>query len=134
MALADFGTLETPPLGTLLIAEKADGEPAWFGLVRANGALAFQELVGPVALGEPVEIIQEVDWSSGSPRVSYRVAIGGGEAVRLADANGSAWFDSASSAASSAGRVKASGQGSVFSLRGDWIKRSLDNATIIMAY
>ncbi len=134
MALADFGALETPPLGSLLIAEKADGEPAWFGLVRANGALAFQELVGPVALGEPVEIIQEVDWSSSAPRVSYLVAIGEGEAVRLADANGNAWFDSASSANASAGRVGASGEGRVFSLLGEWIKRSLDNATIIMAY
>jgi hypothetical protein len=134
MALADFGEMEAPPLGSLLIAEKADGEPAWFGLVRANGALAFQELAGPVALGEPVEIVQEVDWSSGSPRVSYLVAIGEGEAIRLADANGNAWFDSASSANASAGRVRASGEGRVFSLQGDWIKRSLDNATMIMAY
>ncbi|MBQ6245447.1 MAG: hypothetical protein IJK04_01170, partial [Kiritimatiellae bacterium] len=134
MALADFAAMETPPLGTLFIAETADGEPAWFGLVRANGALAFQELAGPVALGEPVEIVQEVDWSSGAPRVSYLVAIGGAEAVRLADTSGATWFDSASSAVSSAGRVRASGEGRVFSLQGDWIKRSLDNATMIMAY
>ncbi len=134
MALADFGEMETPPLGTLLIAEKPDGEPAWFGLVRANGVPAYQELVGPVAVGEQCEIVQEVDWSSGTPRVSYLVAIGGAEAVRLADANGNAWFDSASSAASSAGRVEAVGEGRVFSLLGEWIKRSLGNGTVIMAY
>ena len=137
MALADFAAMETPPLGTLFIAETDDGEPAWFGLVRANGALAFQEFAGPVALGEPVEIVQEVDWSSGAPRVSYLVAIAGGERVRLADPSGNAWFDSASSASSAAaaaGRVRASGEGRVFSLQGDWIKRSLDNATMIMAY
>ena len=134
MALADFAAMATPPLGSLLVSERADGEPAWFGLVRENGAPAYRELAGPVVLGEPCEVIQEIDWSSGAPRVSYLVSVAGGDPVRLADANGATWFDSASSASSASGRVEASGEGRVYSLRGDWIKRALDNATMIMAF
>ncbi len=123
--LDEIAEKEMPPLGALFLAEGANENLLWCGLVRENGASAFRELHGPAAIGIPVTFVQEVDWSSGAPLVSYLASTNGTDFARLVDAGGNVWFDSASTAASAAGRVELSGVGRVESLVGTIRKRSL---------
>ena len=120
--LADIADKETLPHGAILLAEDRD-DLFWYGLVREDNAPAFRALTGPAVLGIPVTLVQEVDWSSGAPLVSYLASTNGTDFVRLTDAGGNAWFDSASAAASAAGRVELSGVGHVESLVGTIRKR-----------
>ena len=122
--LSEIVAKETLPHGALLLAEDGD-DLIWYGLVRENNAPAFRALTGPAVLGSPVTLVQEVDWSSGAPLVSYLTSTNGTDFARLVDAGGNSWFDSASAAASAAGRVELSGVGRVESLVGTIRKRSL---------
>ena len=121
--LSEIAAKEPKPLGAALMVEKADGTPVWCGLVSDNGVPAFRELYGPVILNAPCALVQEVDWSSGAPLVSYLASTNGTDFVRLADASGATWFDSASSASSAVGHVEFTGVGRVDSFAGTSVRR-----------
>ena len=131
--LDEFASKPTPPHGALFLGEGAGvDEYRWRGLVSENGTLEFRELCGPVAVGAQVAVVQEVDWSSGAPHVSYLVATNGTDFVRLTDGSGRSWFASGSSASAAAGRVEFSGVGRVRSFTGTSLKRALPGTLIQM--
>ena len=118
-------TSYSAPHGACFVAQGADGSPVWHGLVSENGEPAFKTLYGPAALNTPTKVFCDVDWSSGTARVRYSIAVGGGAETVLADEAGNSWFAGASSSNTASGRVMAVGSGSVSSLIGTWLKRDL---------
>ena len=122
------------PHGVCFLAEGAtvDAQPVWRALVSENGQPSLKTLRGPAALNTPCKIVCEVDWSSGAARVRYSVAVGDGEETILVDETGASWFAGASSANQAAGRVIASGTGSVASLRGQYLRRRLEGSLILL--
>ena len=123
-ALAQFAEYGTPHGACFPAKVDFDGNLAWRALVKENGDPAFTTLYGPVPINTPCKLITDVDWSSGSPRVRYSVAVGGIETVLL-DSAGNGWFAGASSASVATGRMVASGTGYVASLCGKAIIRKL---------
>ena len=122
--LDEIAEMETKPLGAALVTEKSDGDTlVWCCLVRENGVPAFRDFDGPVVLDAPCTLVQEVDWTSGAPLVSYLVSTNGADFVRLSDADGTTWFDSASSESDSIGRVEFTGVGRVSSFAGTSVRR-----------
>ena len=123
--LAAIKASGTTPHGACFLVRGADGEPAWRALVSDNGEPAFVALNGPAALNTPIKVFLDVDWSSGAARVRYSVKVGDGAETVLADAAGNTWLPGASAANAAAGRVVASGTGSVGSLVGKYFARIL---------
>lgn len=95
---------------------------SWQGLVLKDGTAGWERLYGadvPDGLERDVILIEEVDFSSGRPRVRYFAGLKeSGAATLLADASGATAFDGAGQAASVDGVVTAVSCGTIASLRG----------------
>jgi len=68
---------------------------------------------------------QEVDYSLGAPLVSYLVATGDGEYVRLADAAGATWFAGPDGNGTRVSRVELEGVAKVKGVVGDYADKSI---------
>lgn len=83
-----------PPQSMFTLKERDDKSLVWVGLVRENGHLSCRELLGVVPeIGWFYTCRQELDYSKGSPRVSYLIADQSSGFIRLKDAEGEVWFD-----------------------------------------
>lgn len=95
---------------------------SWRGLVAKDGAPAWERLYGvtvPDGVNRSHVLIEEVDFSSGRPRVRYFAGLKeSGAATLLADASGATAFDGAGEAASVDGIVTFASCGTIASLRG----------------
>ena len=108
-------TLECDDLGVL----------SWRGLSRDGSGLAWVELFGvPVDTSVVYRIVIDVDYSS-SPSVSYLVAAGAGDYVRLADASGAVWFPCPTASGTAVSGLKYIGAGSLASLEGSYADSNL---------
>ena len=95
---------------------------SWQGLVLKDGAAGWERLYGadvPDGPERDVILIEEVDFSSGRPRVRYFAGLKeSGAATLLADASGTTAFDGAGQVASVDGVVTFVSCGTISSLRG----------------
>ena len=127
---------ENPPKAFVTMKERNDETLVWAGLVRENGNLVFKEFANVPARAEcTYRCVQEYDCSTVLPRVSYSVAEGEGEPVRLADANGATWFDSPDAHGGAVSRVELEGSAKMNGLVGTYADKSLlkvDGKTIAL--
>ena len=114
------------PQSVLSMKELSDESLVWVGLVRENGQLKMKELRGLAAQEEHTyRCRQEIDYTSGAPRVSYLVAEGSGDFARLSDASGNVWFDGPNANATEVSRMEMKGATKVFGVVGSYADRSL---------
>ena len=115
-----------PPQSMLTMKECEDGSLVWAGLVRENGQLKIRELRGVTATEERTyRCRQEVDYTSGTPRVSYLVAADDGDFVRLSDESGAVWFEGPDANGSKVSRVELEGVAKVNGIVGEYADKSI---------
>ena len=115
-----------PPQSMLTMKERDDGSFVWAGLVRENGQLKIRELLGLAATEERTyRCKQEVDYSSGTPRVSYLVAADDGDFVRLSDESGAVWFEGPDASGIKVSRVELEGVAKVNGIVGEYADKSI---------
>ena len=127
---------DNPPKAFITMKERDDETLVWAGLVRENGKLVFKEFTNVPARAEcTYRCVQEYDCSTVLPRVSYLLAEGDGEAVRLADASGATWFGSPDMHGGPVSRVELEGAAKMHGLVGTYADKSLlkvDGKTITL--
>jgi len=114
------------PQGGITLECDGEGNLAWRGLSRDNDGLVWLSLGGVAASTSVVyRIVIDADYSSATPYVSYLVAAGAGDFVRLEDESGNVWFPGPTSSGTALSGLKYVGAGSLSSLSGSYADSSL---------
>lgn len=108
-----------PPQGALAVKEDERGALSWVGLVQEGDSCSFRDLLGAdVPLGQECQCAVEINWDSGTPRVSYLVGAAAGRFSRLRDHEGDMWFPCGGNELTESQVVSAVGVCDLFSIKG----------------